>query len=103
MLNEGGEEVDTTVTKAALRELTRIPGVGGKIAQDLCSLGIRRVSDLRGRDPEELYLRLSAQAGTHVDRCTLYVLRCAVYYASTDDPDPERLKWWNWKDGGASS
>jgi hypothetical protein len=28
----------------------------------------------------------------------LYVLRCAVYYASTDDPNPERLKWWNWKD-----
>jgi hypothetical protein len=92
--------VDNTVTKAALRELTRIPGVGGKIAQELCSLGIRRVSDLRGRDPEELYERLCVQHGAHVDRCFLYVLRCAVYYASTDRPDAELLKWWNWKDDG---
>jgi hypothetical protein len=22
----------------------------------------------------------------------------SVYYASTHEPDPERLKWWNWKD-----
>ena len=26
------------------------------------------------------------------------VYRCAVYFASTEDPDPEKLKWWNWKD-----
>ena len=32
---------------------------------------------------------------------TLYVLRCALYYASTDDPDPELLQWWNWKDKDA--
>jgi hypothetical protein len=28
----------------------------------------------------------------------LYVFRCAVYYASTRDPDPRLLQWWNWKD-----
>lgn len=30
--------------------------------------------------------------------CVLYVYRCAVYFAQTPDPDPEKCKWWNWKD-----
>lgn len=60
--------------------------------------GIRRVTDLRGRDPERLYRRLCTRRG-HVDRCVLYTFRCAVYFASEPNPDPDRLKWWNWKDG----
>jgi hypothetical protein len=35
-----------------------------------------------------------------VDRCVLYVFRCAVYYANNKTHDPELLKWWNWKDRG---
>jgi hypothetical protein len=35
---------------------------------------------------------------TQVDRCMLYVLRCAVYFASHTTHDPELLKWWRWKD-----
>ena len=81
-------------------ELRRIPGVGVSIAQDLRDLGIYRVEDLRGADPQALYDRLEAQMGVHVDRCMLYVLRCAVYYASEFPHDPELLKWWSWKDGG---
>jgi len=41
--------------QAALRELKVIPGVGKAIAEDLWSLGIRRVNDLKGRDPQALY------------------------------------------------
>jgi hypothetical protein len=33
-----------------------------------------------------------------VDRCLLYVFRCAVYFAEHTRHDPELLKWWNWKD-----
>ena len=80
-------------------DLRVIPGVGPATEADLHALGILRVSELRGRDPEELYARLCARAGAHVDRCMLYVLRCAVYYAETVEPDPELLKWWRWKDG----
>ncbi len=83
---------------AVLKDFRRIPGVGKSIAVDLWSLGLRGVDDLRGRDPQALYERLEELAGQHVDRCMLYVLRCAVYFAETPDPDPERLKWWNWKD-----
>ena len=55
-------------------------------------------AELRGRDPEELYDRLCAQRGEHIDRCVLYVFRTAVYYAGRSRHDPELLKWWNWKD-----
>jgi hypothetical protein len=58
------------------------------------------VTDLRRRSPERLYEQLSELRGQPMDRCVLYVFRCAVYFASTPRPEPERLKWWNWKDGG---
>ena len=85
---------------AALRDFRRIPGVGRTIAEDLWSLGLRSVDDLRGGDPQALYERLCELQGCHVDRCMLYVLRCAVYFASGGPHDPELLKWWHWKDGG---
>ncbi|MCG2796368.1 MAG: helix-hairpin-helix domain-containing protein [Actinomycetia bacterium] len=86
-----------------LEELQEIPGVGKKIARDLWSIGIRSIGDLEGRDPEELYGRLCLQEGVDVDRCILYVFRCAVYYASNETHDPELLKWWRWKDGPEAS
>ncbi len=86
---------------AVVRALRVIPGVGPAVAGDLWDLGIRAVSDLRGADPQALYERLCAHQGQHVDRCMLYTFRCAVYFASTPDPDPERLLWWRWKDDRA--
>ena len=82
----------------ATRQLQEIPGVGKSIAEDLWLLGIRRVADLKGKDPEKLYIKRCAQVGMQIDRCLLYVFRCAVYYASTQRHEPELLKWWNWKD-----
>ena len=79
-------------------ELQNIPGVGPSLAQDLTDLGYRRIPQLRGADPEHMYQTLCALRGKHIDRCVLYVFRCAVYYASTSVYDPELLKWWNWKD-----
>ena len=79
-------------------DLETIPGIGPRLAEDLRCLGIRKVGDLRGKDPEALYRELEGSAGRHVDRCVLYAFRCATYYASSEKPDPEKLKWWNWKD-----
>lgn len=81
----------------AVKELQTIPGVGKTIANDLWSLGIQSIRDLKDEDPEELYERLCVHQGCKVDRCMLYVFRCAVYYASHDEYDAELLKWWNWK------
>ena len=78
--------------------LTEIPGVGTRIAAVMEALGLRQVSDLRGRDPEELYLKECLMKGYQEDRCALYVWRAAVYYADHPDRDPEKLKWWYWKD-----
>lgn len=75
-----------------------VPSVGASIAEDLWSIGVRSLSELARRDPQALYDQLRAQAGMRVDRRILYVLRCAVYLASTPNPDPELLQWWRWAD-----
>ncbi|NLH41727.1 MAG: pathogenicity locus [Planctomycetes bacterium] len=79
-------------------ELEQIPAVGKSIARDLRQIGVTSVNQLRDGDPEKLYQRLCDFKASPVDRCMLYVFRCAVYYASSNDPDPELLKWWKWKD-----
>ena len=83
-----------------MRALTVIPGVGKSIAADLRKIGIKKVQDLRGKNPELLFDRSNILAGTTQDRCLLYVFRCAVYFAETPEPDrdSEKLKWWRWKD-----
>lgn len=86
--------------KLSVNELMQIPGVGKSIAADLHAIGVHRVSDLIGCDPERLYEQSNAVAGMVQDRCLLYVFRCAVYYAETNPEKrhPEKLKWWYWKD-----
>ena len=79
-------------------ELQAIPGIGPSMADDLRSLGIMKVADLKRADPQRLYDRLCEITGAKQDRCVLYTFRCAVYYASRPVHDPEKLKWWNWKD-----
>jgi len=78
--------------------LEAVPGIGKSLARDLRDLGIKDVETLRGRDPEKMYSDLNARRGVRQDPCVLYVFRCAVYFAETDKPDPELVKWWNWKD-----
>ncbi len=93
-----GKKLPLPAARRAVADLVRIPGVGPSIASDLYLLGVREMAELRGRNPEALYSELCRETGRHVDRCVLYVFRCAVYYASEPNPHPEMLKWWNWKD-----
>ncbi len=88
-----------TVKRSGSKGLEDIPGVGTEMAKDLRDLGVRSLFDLQDRDPERLYHRLCDLRKAPVDRCVLYVFRCAVYYASNAEHDQEKLKWWNWKDG----
>ncbi len=74
-----------------------IPGVGKSIAKDLENIDIESINDLKGKDPEKLYQLSNKHVGKIQDRCLLYVFRCGVYYAE-GGRDPEKLKWWNWKD-----
>lgn len=82
----------------ALKRLREIPGVGPSLALDLYRLGYTSVPDLKGKDPEAMYQRLMELEGKHVDRCVLYVFRCAVYFASNTTHETDKLKWWTWKD-----
>ena len=79
-------------------DLRAIPGVGPSIAKDLQDLGYNQVQDLRGENPENMYRNLCELRNAHIDRCVLYVFRCAVYCADNETYDPELLKWWNWKE-----
>jgi len=79
-------------------DLLSIPGVGKSIAEDLNNIGIYSISDLKGKNAEELYAMSNRFEGKMQDRCLLYVYREAVYYAENTSHDPKKLKWWNWKD-----
>lgn len=86
---------------AATNRFQVIPGIGPNLARDLVDLGFASPTELRGQDPQRMFSDLCELRGERVDRCVLYAFRCAVYFASTDTPDPELLKWWNWKDDAA--
>lgn len=79
-------------------DLKTIPGVGKRTEQALETIGIHSVADLKGRDPEVLYRQDCLQRGFQVDRCQLYLFRMAVYFTEHEVHDPEKLKWWYWKD-----
>jgi hypothetical protein len=88
----------TTNGKISKNGLRTIPGIGESIAGDLRDIGICSVADLKGKNPQKLYEASNRFAGKTQDRCLLYVFREAVYFAEHPNPDPERLKWWHWKD-----
>lgn len=53
----------------SLKELQQIPGVGKAISKDFYNVGIKSITDLRDRNPEELYERLCEYQGYRVDVC----------------------------------
>ena len=61
--------------------LQTIPGVGKSLSRDLMDLGYHSVEELKSQDPEAMYQKLMELRGEHIDRCVLYVFRCAVYFA----------------------
>ncbi|MBI9081421.1 MAG: DUF4332 domain-containing protein [Pseudodesulfovibrio sp.] len=89
---------DEATAKAALKRLQAIPGVGPSLAKNLLDMGYSSVPELSGENPEAMYRKTIELAEKHVDRCVLYVFRCAVYFASNSQHEPEKLKWWTWKD-----
>lgn len=81
-----------------MSDLRLIPGVGKSIEKDLLNIGINQISDLKGKNPEELYIKDCNFKGYKDDKCMLYVFRLAVYFAENETYEAEKLKWWYWKD-----
>ena len=84
-------------------DLERIPGVGPSIAADLHGIGMTKVAQLRYADAQSLYDVVCKTTGKIHDRCLLYVFRCAVYYASNEIHEAQKLKWWYWKQADRST
>jgi len=78
--------------------LLNIPGIGKTIKKDLNDMGYNNVESLKDKHPDELYEELCNYKGYKVDRCMLYVFRCAVYYASNNIKNEDLLRWYKWKD-----
>ncbi|PZS00926.1 MAG: mitomycin resistance protein [Chloroflexi bacterium] len=77
-------------TGAAEKRLRTIPNVGPAMARDLILIGITRVEDAVGRDPDEMYERLCALEGVRQDPCVRDVFASVVAYAEGGPSKP----WW---------
>lgn len=84
--------------KKVLDEFRRIPTLGIETAKDLWNLGFRSIEELKGKEPNRLYEKMCQIQNLKLDRCVLYMFRYLVYYAENENPDPNKLKWWAWKD-----
>lgn len=79
-------------------DLRTIPNVGKKTKHSLQNIGITCVEDLRGKNPDDLYLQDCMVKKFQEDKCQLYLFRMIVYYAEHTNWDNEKLNWWYWKD-----
>ena len=70
--------------------------VGPACAKDLLLLGLRKVSDLKGQDPNRLYARLCELTKSKQDPCVEDVLRCAVVQAEFPALPKKWKDWWTW-------
>ncbi len=78
-------------------ELRTIPGIGKKMSTRLIELGHPTIASLKKANPDDLYLKLEAKSGQHIDRCVLYTLRCAIAYAKNPKAVTGK-NWWHFKD-----
>ncbi|MBA2535033.1 MAG: mitomycin resistance protein [Rubrobacter sp.] len=74
----------------AMARLQEIPNVGPKMAADLLMLGVARLEDAAGRDPDEMYHELRALDAKRHDPCVRDVFAAVISYAEGHPARP----WW---------
>jgi hypothetical protein len=79
-----------TEREEAVARLKQIPNVGPKMAGELLKLGVTRLKDAAGKDPEEMYLELCAIDAKRHDPCVRDVFAAVVSYADGGPAGP----WW---------
>ena len=88
----------TTIDKEkVLKQFQTIPSIGKACSHDFWNIGLRSISDLNGQNPSFLYDKLNTITGVTHDICMLYTFRCAVYFATEENHDKDKLNWWYWK------
>lgn len=78
------------------RKLTDLVSIGPAMLADFRELGITKVSQLRGRDPQKLYDQLCAVTGMHHDICVLDAFRAAIEQANDPNLPEEKRQWFYW-------
>jgi hypothetical protein len=76
----------------AVVRLQEIPNVGPRMASALLKLGIARLQDAAGRDPEEMYHELCAIDAKRHDPCVRDIFAAVVSHAE-GPPRPSRSKF----------
>ena len=71
-------------------KLTDIPNVGKRVVRDLEMLGIKKLADLKDKDPYKLYQKLCKLTGIRHDPCLLDTFMAIVDYAN----GAPRTPWW---------
>jgi hypothetical protein len=74
----------------AMARLQEIPNVGPRMAEDLLKLGVARLEDAAGRDPDEMYHELCAIDAKRHDPCVRDVFAAVVSHAEGHPARP----WW---------
>lgn len=75
-----------------LHLLMDLPNIGPAMARDLELIGIRKPSQLVGRDPLKLYRELCAKTSTRHDPCVLDVFVSITRFMNGEEPKP----WWEY-------
>jgi hypothetical protein len=78
-------------TRRELTSLQEIPNVGPSLEESLERAGIKRPSQLKGKDPYVLYARLCKRTGVRHDPCVLDTFISAVRYMEGGPVQP----WWH--------
>jgi hypothetical protein len=73
-------------------DLKNIPNVGPATIQYLNTLGIRKPTQLTGRDPYSLFEKLRRMTGKNFDPCLADVFISAVKFMEGAPPH----KWWHY-------
>jgi hypothetical protein len=87
----GTGKANMTEARAEIEaRLRAIPNVGPAVAGDLIRLGITRLEDMAGRDPDHMYDALYELDGRRHDPCLRDVFAAVVAYANGEEARP----WW---------
>jgi hypothetical protein len=82
---------NTFSTQRELTLLRQIPNIGPSLAESLERAGIKRPSQLKGKDPYVLYATLCKRTGVRHDPCVLDTFIAAVRYMEGGPVQP----WWH--------
>lgn len=78
------------------RQLKDLTSVGPATLTDFELLGIKKVGDLRRRNPKRMYEELCRLKRQRLDPCCLDVFVAAVAQAKDPDLPIEQRQWWYW-------